>query len=150
LSGLDLEIKREEKAMKKNLLFLAFFLVVMLFVPADKSCAAGNEVFVMDGQYAVPMVGFASTNTSQVFTTAFNTAATTDPDWNKVREVWIQVVTNDVVFAIGADAVNGASQVGFTLYVGSGWRVSGETVRQIRFKSATDDSAGRVIAIPFY
>lgn len=129
---------------------LAIVLAILTLIIPSVALSAGNEVFVIMGGYAAPSVGLDATNTSQVLTTAYDAASSSDPTWNKVRYVIIQALNNGAVIAVGADAVNGATQNAFTLTAGGTVVFTGETVRQLRFKNATDDSTSRLIILPQY
>jgi hypothetical protein len=95
-----------------------------------------------------------STDTSQLFTTAFNTAhaahygsGLTTAQWNKVKAVWITCENADVRIAFGTAAVQGTSTTsrGHVLASGQSLRLTDNSrIRAMRFISKTASTPGRL------
>jgi hypothetical protein len=126
----------------KPILVLAVLLT--LFTNSPAPVMAQSEVLSVMGTDPIT-ARVPTSDTSQVLTTAFDTAYTgTDPTWTKVKSVLITCETYDIRIAFGVAASKTASsEVGHVLAVGQSLRIpSGDLVRKARIINKTTGSNG--------
>jgi hypothetical protein len=137
--------------MKRRILLVG--LVLLLAVPCF---AASNEVFNLMGGYIAPTRVCVTTDTSALLSTVYDVAnlsgGGTTVNWAKVRGVLIQATgANDAVISIGTAAVQGTSQVGYTLVTGASVRFTGnDMAKNLYIISKTSSSACNLQVTPEY
>jgi hypothetical protein len=139
--------------MKMKKIFAVMALVVLVSTAA---WAASGEVFNLMGAYVAPTRVCTTTDTSALLSTVYDAAnagatpAGTVVNWTKVRAVLIQATgANDAVISVGTAAVQGASQVGYTLTTGSSVRFVGQDmVQRLYIISKTSSSACNLQVTP--
>ena len=133
----------------KRKLFVAMALVMLV---STVVWAASGEVFSLMGGYVAPTRACVTTDSSALLSTVYDAANSGGPtvDWTKVRAVLIQATgANDAVISVGTAAVQGGSQVGYTLTTGSSVRFVGiEFTKRLYIISKTSSSACRLQVTP--
>lgn len=123
-------------------ILIGLVLCSLLLCPFTIFAAGTQEVFSGMGAQYQHTVLLTSTNSSQLLTTALDTALATTLDYTKVKSVLITCETADVRIAFGASAAISPA-VGHVLAAGNSFRIpSSSMIRGARFISKTTSTPG--------